>query len=333
MQRYVPHGARRWMLLVCIALLSWLFAQASPALAQKTTVRIGHFPNVTHAQALVAHALSRQGKGWFEQRLGREVEVQWFVYNAGPSATEAIFAKAIDLSYIGPSPALNAYFKSNGDEIRIVSGAVNGGSALVVQGDDRIRTIEDFRGRKFATPQLGNTQDVEFRAWLKKQGYKVTQLGGDVRIIPTANPDQLQLFSRGEIDGAWTVEPWVSRLELEARAKVYFERKNSVTTVLVTSAAFQKEHGDILARLVRAHQELTEWIKAHPAEAKKLVRDELAALTRREVPAELLERSWGRLQLTNEVSRASLEEFVSDAQDAGFIKTKVDLARLLALTK
>ncbi|PYI80698.1 MAG: aliphatic sulfonate ABC transporter substrate-binding protein, partial [Verrucomicrobia bacterium] len=161
---------------------------------EKTTIRFGHFPNITHAQGIIAHALSRQGKGWFEQRLGPNVEIQWFTYNAGPSAMEAIFAKSLDVTYVGPGPALNAYFKSNGEEIRVISGAANAGAALVVKADSPIKAPTDFRGKKIATPQLGNTQDISCRAWLKAQGFKITQTGGDVTVIPTANPDQLALF-------------------------------------------------------------------------------------------------------------------------------------------
>src|ERR1700694_2005408 len=106
-----------------------------PLPAQTATIRIGHFPNITHVQALVAHALSRANKGLFEQRLGPDVKIEWYVYNAGPSAMEAVFAKSIDLTYVGPNPAINAYAKSRGEEIRIVAGAAEGGSALVIQGD------------------------------------------------------------------------------------------------------------------------------------------------------------------------------------------------------
>jgi len=155
---------------------------------EKTTIRFGHFPNITHAQGVVAHALSRQGKGWFEKYLGPNVEIQWFTYNAGPSAMEAIFAKSLDVTYVGPGPALNAYFKSNGEEIRVISGAANAGAALVVKADSPIKTPADFRGKKIATPQLGNTQDISCRAWLKAHGFKVTLTGGDVLVIPTANP-------------------------------------------------------------------------------------------------------------------------------------------------
>ena len=132
---------------------------------------------------MIAHALSRQGKGWFEQRLGPGIEIQWFTYNAGPSAMEAIFAGSLDLTYVGQGPALNAHFKSNGEEIRVISGAANAGAALVVKADSPIKAPADFRGKKIATPQLGNTQDISCRAWLKAQGFKVTQTGGDVIVI------------------------------------------------------------------------------------------------------------------------------------------------------
>src|SRR5213595_4308143 len=161
---------------------------------EKTVIRFGHFPNITHAQGVVAHALSRKGKGWFEERLGPKVEIQWFTYNAGPSAMEAMFAGSLDLTYVGQGPALNAHFKSNGEEIRVISGAANAGAALVVGGNSSIKTAADFRGKKIATPQLGNTQDISCRAWLKGKGFKVTQTGGDVSVLPTNNPDQLALL-------------------------------------------------------------------------------------------------------------------------------------------
>lgn len=149
-----------------------------------------------------------RGRGWFEQRLGADVKIRWFVSNAGPSAMEAIFAKSIDLTYVGPNPAINAHLKSGGEEIRIVAGACSGGAALVVQADGRIKTDADFRGKKVATPQFGNTQDVAARAWLHSKGYRVTMTGGDVLVLPTANADQLALFKKGDLDAVWTVEPW-----------------------------------------------------------------------------------------------------------------------------
>src|SRR5216110_4040206 len=240
-------------------LLSILFSAAAVASASsETKIRVGHFPNITHAQGVIAHALSRQGKGWFEQRLGSDVQIQWFVYNAGPSAMEAIFAKSIDLTYVGPGPALNAFTKSNGEEIRLIAGAANGGAGLVVQSDQNLKAAADFRGKKIATPQLGNTQDISCRAWLTDGGLKITQLGGDAQVIPTQNPDQLGLFKAKRIDAVWTVEPWLSRLEQEASGKVLVEEKEAATTVLISRVKFLNEQRDLAKKFARAHAELTD---------------------------------------------------------------------------
>lgn len=295
----------------------------------KVTLRFGHFPNVTHAQGVIAHALSRQGKGWFEQRLGPGIDIQWFTYNAGPSAMEAIFAGSLDLTYVGTGPALNAHFKSNGEEIRVISGAADGGAALVVKQGGGIKAPADFRGKKIATPQLGNTQDIACRAWLKAQGYKVTQTGGDVQVIPTANPDQLGLLQSGGVDAVWTVEPWVTRLETEGNAQVLVEDKNTITTWLVSSTKFLNDHRDLAKKVAAANKELTDWIKAHPAEAQQMLVDELKAETRTAVSADTVSRSLKRIDLTTEVSTALVDKAVKDAKDAGFSKGPTDTSKLV----
>jgi NitT/TauT family transport system substrate-binding protein len=308
---------------ICLA----AFAPPPQAFAQ-ATLRIGHFPNITHVQALVAHNMSRNGKGWFEQRLGEGVKIEWYVYNAGPSAMEAIFAKSIDLTYVGPNPAVNAYFKSAGQEARVVAGAVNGGSALVVQGDSTLKTPSDFRGKKIASPQFGNTQDVAARAWLKKGGLNITQAGGDAQVVPTANPDQLSLFKQKQLDGVWTVEPWISRLEADAGGKVLIDDRDAITTILVARADFLATQRDLVRKVVAAHRELTEWIKANPEEAQKLARDELEAETRAKFAPELVASAWKRIVLTSDASLDALKAMVADAQTVGFLRNAPDLSRL-----
>jgi NitT/TauT family transport system substrate-binding protein len=255
--------------------------------------------------------------------------MEYYVYNAGPSAMEAIFTNAIDLTYVGPNPVLNAYGKSQGQEVRVVAGAATGGAALVVPADGRLNKPEDFRGKKIATPQLGNTQDVACRAWLSKQGFHITQLGGDVQVLPTANPDQLSLFQGGQIDAVWTVEPWVSRLELEANGKIFLEQKGALATVLATSVKFQREQPELLKNFVAAHAELTQWINDHPTEAKELVRAEMKELTKRELAATTLDRAWPRLNFSSGISRATFDLLVAEAQSVGFLKDLPDLGKLI----
>jgi NitT/TauT family transport system substrate-binding protein len=295
-------------------------------------LRVGYFPNVTHAQGVIGSQTTREGHGWFEQRLGPGVTVQWFAFNAGPSAMEAVFAGSIDLTYVGPNPALNAYIRSGGDEIRVLAGAAEGGAALVVQADGRIKTAADFRGRKVATPQFGNTQDVAARAWLKKQGFRTTQTGGDVFVLPTANPDQLALFTSGQIDAVWTVEPWVSRLEREAGGRVFLEQPDVVTTLLVSSVRLLKEHPELAQKFRAAHGELTEWIAAHGAEARALVCAGLSADTHRAFPPALVESAWRRLHFTPEVKAEQVAGLVKDAQGVGFLPNAIPLDRMFSGT-
>ena len=294
----------------------------------ETVIRVGHFPNITHAQGLVAHNLSRQGKGWFEEKLGPGTKIEWFVYNAGPSAMEAIFAGSIDLTYVGPGPALNAYTKSNGAEIRMIAGAANGGAALVVQPDQNLKAATDFRGKKIGTPQLGNTQDISCRAWLIAGGLKITQLGGDAQVLPTQNPDQLALFKQKKLDAVWTVEPWVSRLEREAEGKVLVDEHDVATTVLVSSAKFLREQRELAKKFADAHAALTDWMIKNPEEAQKLIKAELLAETRSDMAADLIAQSWKRIVFTAEAPRTSIESFLQNSLKTGFIKTAPDLSKL-----
>ena len=298
------------------------------SVSAETKIRVGHFPNITHAQGVIAHALSRQGKGWFEQRLGADTKIEWFVYNAGPSAMEAIFANSIDLTYVGPGPALNAYTKSNGEEIRLIAGAANGGAGLVVQPDQNLNSPADFRGKKIATPQLGNTQDISCRAWLSEGGLKLTQLGGDAQVLPTQNPDQLGLFRAKRVDAVWTVEPWLSRLEQEASGKVIVEEKDAATTILVSSVKLFSEHRDLVKKFAQAHAELTDWIVKNPDEAQRLIKAELLEETKNDMAPQVVAAAWKRIVFTSETPRASVEKFVQNSVKAGFIKSAPDLSKL-----
>ncbi len=315
---------------IILGFLAAIILQTQTTLAeQKITVRFGHFPNVTHAQGVIAHAFSREGKGWFEQRLGPNVEIQWFTYNAGPSAMEAMFAGSLDVAYVGQGPALNAHFKSNGAEVRIISGAANGGAALVVKADSPIKAPADFRGKKIATPQLGNTQDISCRAWLKAQGFKITLTGGDALVIPTSNPDQLALFQKGSVDAVWTVEPWVTRLEREGNGRIFLEDKDVLTTWLACSAKFLGEHRDLAKKIAAANVELTQWIQAHPQEAQQKLIAELKAETRSDFAPDAVAQAWKRIKFTTEVSRDLVTKAVQDGKDAGFFKGNTDTSKLL----
>ncbi len=317
--------SRRSFLLAALALIPL------PVLAQDKTLRAGHFPNLTHAQALVARALTRQGKPWIEPRLGPGWKIEWYSYNAGPSAMEAILARSLDVTYVGPNPALNLYLRSAGDEPRVLAGACLGGAALVVPKDSQAARPNDFRGKRIATPQLGNTQDIACRAWLLDGGLKIGPTGaGDAFVVPTANPDQLGLFQQGKLDGVWTVEPWVSRLEREAGGRVIVEQKDDVTTILVARRKFLEEQGDVARKFAAAHEELTQWIVEHPAEAQELIRAELKEITRSDVNPELIAAAIKRLTFSAKIPREGIAKQVAEARKTGLLRGETALDKLFA---
>lgn len=304
------------LILVCALLAMVGCNQENP---DSKVIRIGGFPNVTHVQALVARNMTRHGEGWFERYLPGYT-LEWYTYNAGPTAMEALFGRTADLTYVGPSPALNAYAVSAGREVRLLAGAVNGGAALMVAPESGINTPADFKGRSIATPQLGNTQDVSCRAWLTKNGLRCTLEGaGDCRVAPTPNSMQLQLMKQGDIDACWTVEPWVSRLESMAGARILVQEPDVVTTVLAGRVGWLKLHPQEAATIIRAHRELTQWIIEHPEEAQTRVVEELTHLTQAPMDPELVRSAWKRLKLTDAIDQPGLEQFVKDAQSTGLL--------------
>ena len=295
-------------------------------------LRVGYFPNITHAQALIAQQMAAEGKPWFEPRLPEGTKLFWQPYNAGPSAMEGLTIGSIDMSYVGPSPAINAYIRRSG-AVRIISGSAEGGAALVVRGDFTGTLPSDFIGRKIATPQLGNTQDVACRAWLQKSGLDCASASPQVQIAPTKNPDQLSLFKAGTLEAAWTVEPWVSRLELDAGGRIFKEDFESVTTVLASSTDTLAKRRKILNDFVKAHAELTAWVNAHPAEAKELLQRALTRETRSEFPMRIVNNAFPRIKFASEINKRSLAEYMNDGFTAEMIPEKVDVNELVKTTE
>ncbi len=280
-----------------------------------------------------------KANGFFERALGPGVKIEWKTFNAGPGAIEALFAGAIDMTYIGPNPAIQGYVRSNGEALRIIAGATSGGASLVVRRDSGIEKPEDFHGRKVASPQQGNTQDVALRAWLLAHGMKSVDKGGDVQVIPTANPDQVTLFLKKELDGAWAPEPWATRLIREGNGRLFLDERDLwpqgkfITCHLIVSTKFLDDNPELVKKWLRAHVELTEWINGHLPEAKKILNLEVQAETGKAVPPTELDEAFGRLQVTYDPLRSSLMTAAKSSFDAGFLGRKMpDLSRLYDLT-
>jgi NitT/TauT family transport system substrate-binding protein len=280
-----------------------------------------------------------KANGWFEKALGQTATIQWTSFNAGPSAIEALFSGAIDMTYIGPNPAISGYVRSNGEALRVVAGAASGGVALVVRNDSGINKPEDFHGKRVASPQLGNTQDVALRAWLKAHGMKSTDKGGDVQVIPLANPDQLNLFMQKQLDASWAPEPWATRLIHEGNAHLFLDerdlwpQKQFVIAHLIVSTKFLREHPDVVKKWIAANVELTDWINGHMPEAKTILNQQLQKETGKALSPAVLDEAFGRLQITYDPLRSSLLTSAQSAYEAGFLgKQMPDLSRLYDLT-
>ena len=306
-------------------------APSSSGSGEPVTLRLGYFPNLTHATALAGIK-----KGIFEEALPDNVTLTTMPFNAGPEAVEAIFSGALDATFIGPNPAINAFSKSKGEAIRIISGSTSGGAFLVVKPD--ITSAAQLKGKKLATPQLGNTQDVALRAWLKGQGLSSdAQGGGDVSILPQANSQTLDTFKSGDIDGAWVPEPWATRLVQEGGGKVLVDERDLwpngayVTTHLVVTPTFLKDHPDVVKALLTGVVATTDFVNDQPAEAQALVNEGIKDVTQKGLSDAVLTAAWPNLTFTVDPIASSLATSAAEATELGLLE-KTDLTGIYDLT-
>lgn len=297
------------------------------------TLNLGFFPNVTHAPALVGVE-----EGLFAEALGDGVELNTFTFNAGTEAVEALFAEAIDISFIGPNPAINAWAQSEGTAIRIISGSTSGGAYLVVKPE--ITSVEQLAGRTLATPSLGNTQDVALRAWLKENGLETTpDGGGDVSILPQSNSTTLEAFIGGAIDGAWVPEPWATRLIEEGGGTVLVDERDLwpdtdgeyVTTHIIVRTAFLEERPDIVKAFLAGLLASLDSIAADPEAAQASVIAQIDAITGQQSNPDVIAASFGNLTFTADPIAGSLQGSADDAIEIGLLDP-VELAGIHDLT-
>jgi NitT/TauT family transport system substrate-binding protein len=295
-------------------------AAATPAAGNRVTLRLGYFPNITHATAIVGVE-----QGIFAQALGPNVKLETSTFNAGPAAVEALFSNALDASYMGPNPALNAYVQSKGEAVRVIAGATSGGAYLVVRPD--VNSAADLRGKKVASPQLGNTQDVALRNWLSTQGFKTDpQGGGDVSVVPQDNADTLNAFKSGQIAGAWVPEPWATRLVREGGGKVLVDERSLwpggqyVTTLLVVRTDYLKQHPDVVERLLQGQIAANRFVNSQPDAAQKTVSTAIQRLTGQNLSADTIAAAWQNLSFTNDPLLSTLRKSADAATALGFLK-------------
>ncbi len=289
------------------------------------TLRLGYFPNVTHAPAIVG-----VDSGAFAEALGPNVTLEVSHFNAGGEAIEALLSGAIDATFIGPNPAINGFAQSEGEALRIVAGTTSGGASLVVA--EGIDSPEDLGSEtKLASPALGNTQDVALRAWLAENGFATdTAGGGDVPVVNIENAEALTLFQEGEIDGAWVPEPWATRLILEGGGHVLVDERDLwpdgefVTTHLIVETGFLEEQPDVVAGLLNGLVDTIDTINADPAAATAATNDGIEAITANRLADETIAGAFENLTFTVDPIASSLQGSADDAVAVGLLD-EVDL--------
>lgn len=289
-----------------------------------TELRLGVFPNVTHAPGLVGIE-----RGFIADALGEGMELKTSYFNAGGEAVEALFAEAIDITFIGPNPAINGFQQSNGEAVRLIAGSTSGGAFLVVRDD--ITSPADLAGTTLASPARGNTQDVAMRAWLDEQGFQTDLAGGgDVSITPLPNPDILQAFQTGNLDGAWVPEPWATRLINEGGGRVLVDEADLwpggqfVTTHVLVRTEFLEEHPETVRRFLEGHLAALDAIAEDPGAAQVKLLDAIESISGTRLPEDVIAAAWENLTFTWDPVASSLAKSAADATEAGLLEP-VDL--------
>lgn len=276
--------------------------------------------------------------GFYARTLGENVKLETRPFNAGSATIEALFAGAIDAAYVGPSPAVNGYVQSQGKDLRIIAGATSGGVLFITRPESKINSPADFANKKIATPQLANTQDVAVRAWLKSKGLSAKEQGGNVTIVPTANAQQIALFQKGDIDASWAPEPWGTRLIQEAGGKLFLDERDLwpnrqfVITNLIVKTKYLRDHPGIIEKLLRAHVEVTDYIRNNETDAKSILNRRIEKDTNAAIPVKVIEAAWPHQEITFDPIASSLAKAANDAYELGFLEAKPDLKNLYDLT-
>lgn len=323
------------LLIAGLGLLGAVSCGSSPATGSGTTptLRLGYFPNLTHAVGLVAVA-----NGSVEKALGSAATLKVTSFSAGPQLVEALLAGELDIAYVGPSPAVNGYVKSRGEALRVIAGASSGGALFVARPDAKLATPADLAGKRIATPQRGGTQDVALRFMTRGAGLKTSDEGGTVTIVPMQPADILTAFQRGDIDGAWMAEPWPTRLVREAGAAVWFDEREKwpegrfATTHVIVSTPFLEAHPELVKAFLRAHVEATQFVTTRGDEARAIANREIGRITTQALPAAVLEAAFGHIDFTYDPIASSVDQMADHAFQLGFLgSTKPDLRGYYAL--
>jgi len=283
-------------------------------------LRVAFFPSIGHAVPIVGLE-----NGIFQQEIGNQIEIETKIFDSGPQVIESIFASSIDIAYVGPGPIINGFLKSDGNDIKILSGAASGGASFIVQPNSGLDSIENFVGKRIASPQISNSQDVSLRYYLESNGLKPVEKGGTVFVLNISNPDIYTLFAKGDIDGAWVSEPWATLLVEElGGVRLFNEEKlwpdeQFASVLLIARTNYLENNPEIIQNWVNSHEETVSWINSNPNKSKIIFSDFLKKYMGKSLSLEIIDESFSNLEITSDPIKNSVLTFAERADSLGYL--------------
>lgn len=288
--------------------------------SSEDSIRVAFFPNIGHAIPVVG-----MEKGIFESNIGNTTSIETRLFDSGPQVIESLFAKSIDIAYVGPGPTINGFLKSEEHDVVILSGAASGGASFIVHPNSEINSVNDFAEKRIAAPQIGNTQDVSLRNYLSENGLKPFEKGGSVIVLNISNPDIYTLFTKGEIDGAWVPEPWATILVQELDGKrLFFEEdlwpENKFASVLLIGRQeYVEENPEAIQKWLESHQQTADWINNNPQETRMVFNEFMQNTMGQTLSDNVVDESLVNLKITTNPIRDSIYTFAERADSLGYL--------------
>jgi len=283
-------------------------------------IRVAFFPSIGHIIPIVGLE-----EKIFEKGIGEEKQIETKLFDSGPQVIESIFSGSIDVAYVGPGPIINGFLKSDGKDIKILSGAASGGASFIIQPNSGLESLENFDGKRIASPQISNSQDVSLRHYLESHDLKSIEKGGTVFVLNISNPDIYTLFAKGDIDGAWVPEPWATMLVQELDGiRLFNEEKlwpneEFASVLLIVRTEYLENNPETIQKWVESHEKTVTWINSNPDKSKLLFSSFLIDYMGKSLPTKIIDESFSNISITSDPIKNSVIIFAERADSLGYL--------------
>ena len=306
------------VVIVAIAITITSFSDSDQINQDK--IRVAFFPSIGHIIPIVGLE-----EKIFEKGIGEEKQIETKLFDSGPQVIESIFSGSIDVAYVGPGPIINGFLKSDGKDIKILSGAASGGASFIIQPNSGLESLENFDGKRIASPQISNSQDVSLRHYLESHGFKSVEKGGTVFVLNISNPDIYTLFAKGDIDGAWVPEPWATILVQELDGiRLFNEEKlwpneEFASVLLIVRTEYLENNPETVQKWVESHEKTVTWINSNPDKSKSLFSSFLIDYMGKSLPTKIIDESFSNITITSDPIKNSVIIFAERADSLGYL--------------